>query len=233
MARFRVCNYCGKSVEITDSRRFNEEHIYCNPLCQHTNQLNCKLSSVELSKLYLEEKLSAQAIGKKHNCSYGSVISALRKCHIPLRTQRDALGLVIRTGANNPSWKGGRYKDKQGYIHIRINKDSPCYSMASSNGYVAEHRLVMAQHLGRPLKSSEQVHHIDGRKDNNGILNLMLTDIHHHEKYTLKPTLTRRVSELEQITRNQIKEIRMLRWQVKQLNKALQYKLMEFENGKL
>jgi hypothetical protein len=39
---------------------------------------------------------------------------------------------------------------------------------------VLEHRLVMAEHLGRPLKPTEVVHHIDGNNLNNELSNLLL-----------------------------------------------------------
>ena len=69
------------------------------------------------------------------------------------------LGLSTR-GENNPNWKGGRTTDKHsGYIYITLQPDDPFYCMIDANNYVAEHRYVMAQHLGRPLESWEIVHH--------------------------------------------------------------------------
>lgn len=66
----------------------------------------------------------------------------------------------------------GRVRTKQGYILVKAPDDYK--AMAKSDGYVAEHRLVMAQHLGRCLLPDENVHHRNGQRDDNGLHNLEL-----------------------------------------------------------
>lgn len=46
-------------------------------------------------------------------------------------------------------------------------------SMADKNGYVMEHRLIMAEFNGRPLHKNEIVKHRDGDTLNNKIENLV------------------------------------------------------------
>ena len=53
--------------------------------------------------------------------------------------------------------KGGRLKNKRGYILIRLCLNDFFFPMTNCHGYVSAQRLVMAQHLGRCLDSWERV----------------------------------------------------------------------------
>jgi len=81
------------------------------------------------------------------------------------------------TGPNNPAWKGGvmYFKTHGNYVGVKYVRCPNEYrEMARKDGYVMEHRLVVAQHLGRCLKRTEVVHHKDHDPTNNNPDNLML-----------------------------------------------------------
>lgn len=90
-----------------------------------------------------------------------------------------------RFGENHKSWKGGRRRLRAGYVVLRVSADHPRYEMStdrgprSRGGSISEHRLVMAEHLGRDLLPEETVHHINGVRDDNRIENLELRTGHH------------------------------------------------------
>ena len=65
------------------------------------------------------------------------------------------------------------------YIHLWM----PDHPMATKGGYIYEHRKIMSEVLGRNLKSSEIVHHINGIRDDNRPENLVLTTRVEHEDF--------------------------------------------------
>ena len=72
-------------------------------------------------------------------------------------------------GEKHGNWKGGRYYNRDGYVMVQCTVPGEKFRKR-----VGEHRLVMAEHLGRPLKPYETVHHINGIRDDNRIENLEL-----------------------------------------------------------
>lgn len=98
-------------------------------------------------------------------------------------------------------WQGGRrVADKYGYIRIKLKPDDFFYPMAGKDGYVKEHRLVMAKHLGRCLQSWELVHHKNNRRNekgekDNSLENLSLELVNNHNQLTIMERKIKRLQE--------------------------------------
>lgn len=127
-------------------------------------------------------------------------------------------------GEKNTRWKGGRHINNGGYVLVYLQPNSPFYSMGFQIGetstYTLEHRLIMAQSLGRCLKSWEHVHHKNGIKTDNRIENLTLTTrsthlAEHSRGYRdgyrqgFSDGINTQIADLK-------KEIRLLQWQLRE-----------------
>ena len=126
-------------------------------------------------------------------------------------------------GEKSSQWKGGRILSRKGYIRIRVRPDNPFYSMADHIGYIPEHRLVMAEYLGRPLKRWEIVHHKHDRfpagtvedKQDNRIENLeLLPNKCSHDAIT---SLEKRIMDLTRQVESLKTRIKINEWRIKEL----------------
>lgn len=90
-----------------------------------------------------------------------AVINKRRRRHAPGRTDKYRI-------------------DRNGYIYLR----RPDHPDANSDGYIAEHRLLMGEHLGRPILPSEDVHHVNEIVDDNRPKNFeVLTRSEHMKRH--------------------------------------------------
>lgn len=113
------------------------------------------LDPTRVYELY-DTLMTTEQVGKILGCSR-STIDRLLKSTRRLREKK-------RTGHLNGKWKGGRYKMVNGYIA----------KMIAPARYRYEHRIIMEQIIGRPLKKSEVIHHRNGDKTDNRPENLEL-----------------------------------------------------------
>jgi hypothetical protein len=116
-------------------------------------------------------------------------------------------------GVNNPSWKGGRRISGQGYILIKLEPDDFFYPMAGKNGCVMEHRLVMARHLHKCLLPWQVVHHRNGNVKDNRLENLEVLPCRGKHN----TAMNKRIKELGRRVEKQAIEIKVLRFQVQEL----------------
>ena len=98
--------------------------------------------------------------------------SRVKKGITDMRPGKIAPGLKI--GEKRKPY-GHQYITATGYIWIVVDPKLS-FGQESKAGYMAEHRYIMSRHLGRALLTHENIHHINGVRDDNRLENLELWD---------------------------------------------------------
>ena len=116
-------------------------------------------------------------------------ITSLKGKHFSPRTefkkgQHPSPSTEFKKGKNNLGWKGGKKKDKDGYIKILISNHPFC----DKNGYVFEHRLIVEAQIGRYLRPKETPHHLGATDDNRPHMLMAFVSRSVHTKFHKNPS---------------------------------------------
>jgi transposase-like protein len=117
----------------------------------------------EILALY-NEGMSINEISRRLEFAYPSIYNWLKE------------NKYDTSPARKKSCHSSGIKRATGYRFIYL----PDHENADDQGYVREHVLVASKALGRPLKSHEHVHHINGDKSDNRNCNLLVCDRAYH-----------------------------------------------------
>ncbi|KKN74892.1 hypothetical protein LCGC14_0386410 [marine sediment metagenome] len=163
----------------------------------------------QLREMYWEQNMTTTEISKLFGVGMSAVAHAMNRLGVPKRSHGEQLrkqyelGKITAplTGRAMVNWRGGRMT-KAGYIYEKLHESHRFWCMARKggghqHGYAAQHRLVMAEHLGRPLVTEDIVHHLNGQRADNRLENLSLVDRRTHPTWAFQHAMQERIRTLE------------------------------------
>ena len=121
---------------------------------------NCTICGIEYFNIYIGSRAKYCK-----QCAYNVQVIKHRE------RNRKRKGLPLDIPVKPKKKAGEGYISPQGYKFITV-KGHP--NAKNIQGRLAEHIVVMVNHIGRPLKCNENVHHKNGIKNDNRIENLEL-----------------------------------------------------------
>lgn len=152
-----TCEHCGAAFQRKKGQE--REHNFCSRNCYWKSEFHSGTVSGANGRRNLTAKVTEPCghCGKgvtRYASSRGKVLYCDVECHNEARRKAQK-----------------RQTTDSGYIRIFVGLD---YPGATKTGHVLEHRKVMQDILGRPLLDEENVHHINGVRDDNRPENLEL-----------------------------------------------------------
>lgn len=151
-----TCEKCGKSFNKHPSSIKKTKHDFCSLKCFGVSISN----KIEFNCLNCGKQDSYHPSQDKYYNGNGKYCS--EKCKYDYYKEHPEV---------TPNYIRGSTIDSRGYRVIRGRR---------------EHRIVMEKYLGRALLTDEHLHHIDGNKSNNSLINLLLISSSEHGKMHYK-----------------------------------------------
>lgn len=160
-----ICKRCGDSFYEKPARIRDGKGKYCSQECYDTVRRE-HFNKVDKIKSLYKKGLTLREIASRFKCSPTSVKNIMIENNIP---RRDAHDREYDRGEKHSRWRGGRSWGAHIYRMVR-----------TPEGRKYEHRLVVEEALGRKLKPTEHVHHVDFNPRNNSLDNLTVMDGKEH-----------------------------------------------------
>ena len=113
-------------------------------------------------------------------CGCGTPVAWNKKIH-GWRTYRPGHCYGFRrvsSGPNNPNWNGGHTIKTSGRVAVL----RPEHPRADSKGYVLRYVVVAEEKYGRPIASTEAIHHVNGDPSDDRPENLIVLSMSEHNR---------------------------------------------------
>lgn len=147
------CFTCGKKFHCKPSRLRRSKLIFCSLVCKHS--VPKKLHKVQCAGCGQSFLRNNTEYRPRYN-SY-----CTRACYVANNK---------RFGPAHHNWKDGTYR-QNGYLFLK-----------TETGYRGQHVLIAEKALGRKLRTTEVVHHINGNKTDNRNSNLLICTRSYHRQ---------------------------------------------------
>ena len=163
------CGQCDKTLT-------GQQKKFCSTQCFYDSRAwnrngNCEVCSAEFTKKYRAHRCCSVECGnvlktadRKQDCK--TCGNEFERPHGKKRiycSRSCAMRGRYRLGQIGQHPEGGTIIHSSGYVQQK-----------NGGKWIMQHRLVMAEVIGRPLKPSERVHHKNGKRDDNRPENLEL-----------------------------------------------------------
>lgn len=148
----------------SDPKWLEQQHSRATPL------------PIDVVRKMYESGMTQKEIGERLGASQKVIWRCMKNNGISARSTAKR----NQYGEKNDSWRGGRYIDDAGYVHVKQDGHPRA---KTCGGYVMEHILVAERILGRPINRTEVVHHINGIKNDNRPDNLAVMTGSTHRSY--------------------------------------------------